>query len=88
MTPWGLAVSDDGTIVMGDNQNLFSCHPASGPVTCPGALFGVDPVSGAQTLLTEKELFHDVAGVDVYRGPNVATPTLRRSWGQLKSSYR
>jgi streptogramin lyase len=88
MHPWGVTLEMNGTIVTTDNQNEFSCTPVSGPETCPGALFRIDPVSGAQTLVTEKDLFHDITGVDVYRGPNVPTPTRRSSWGQVKSHYR
>jgi hypothetical protein len=86
LAPWGVSVESDGAIIVGDNQNVQSCTRPE-DYACPGALYRVDTAAG-QTLMTEKGLFHDVAGVDVYRGPNVATPTLRRSWGQLKSRYR
>jgi len=86
--PWGVTLEADGTIVVTDNENLISCTPASGPSTCPGALYRVDPTTGAQTLITEKDLFHDVTGVDLYRGPSVPTPARRSSWGKLKATYR
>ncbi len=88
MHPWGVTLETSGAIIVADNQNEFSCTPASGPKTCPGALFRIDPVSGTQTIVTEKDLFHEVTGADIYRGPNVPTPTRRSSWGQVKSHYR
>lgn len=89
LCPWGVTLEANGTIVVADQQNLFGCSPPPpAPSTCPGALYRVDPSTGAQTLVTEKDLFHDITGVDIYRGPNVSTPTVRRSWGQVKSLYR
>ena len=89
LSPWGVTLESNGTIVVTDHQKLNSCNPAPpAPVTCPGALYRVDPANGAQTLVTEKDLFHDIAGTDLYRGPNVATPTVRKSWGSVKAMYR
>jgi len=89
MNPWGVTVESNGTLVVVDHQKLNSCNPPPpAPVTCPGVLYRVDPTSGAQTFVTEKGLFHDIAGTDLYRGPDVATPTLRRSWSHVKSLYR
>jgi hypothetical protein len=89
MTPWGVTVEGSGMIIMADNQNLLSCHPfPPAPNTCPGALFRVDPASGTQVTVSEKGLFENVAGVDIYRGPNVTTPARTTSWGRIKTIYR
>lgn len=89
MTPFGVTVETNGTIVIADDQHLNSCDQTPpAPSTCPGALFRVDPVTGSQMIVTEKELFYNIWGVDVYRGPNVPTPTRRTTWGRLKSIYR
>ena len=84
MSPWGVTLEMNGTIVMADSQNLFSCSPAGRPPTCPGALFRIDPLPGTQMLVTEKDLFHAIAGVDIYRGPSTTAvppsgPTLALS---------
>jgi sugar lactone lactonase YvrE len=89
MNPWGLTLEANGTVVVADHQKLNACNPPPpAPITCPGALYRIDPTTGVQTLVTEKDLFHDIAGADLYRGPNVATPTRRSSWGRLKADYR
>lgn len=89
MNPWGAALEADGTVIIVDHQKLQSCNPPPPrPVTCPGALYRVSSSSGAQTLVTEKDLFHDIAGADIYRGPSVPTPTRRSSWGRVKTLYR
>jgi hypothetical protein len=89
MNPWGVTIEQSGSIIVVDHQKLGGCDPPPpGTITCPGALFRVDPLGGGQSLVTEKDLFHDVAGADLYRGPNVATPTRHSSWGHLKTLYR
>jgi streptogramin lyase len=74
MAPWGVALDSDGSIIVADNQRLPGCVP-----DCSGAVFRVDPTTGAQTLISEKGQFHDITGVDVYRGPSAAVA--RRIWG-------
>ena len=48
----------------------------------------VDPTSGTQTILSEKGLFQDIRGVEIYRGPDTPTPVRSTSWGRLKAIYR
>ena len=88
MVPLGIAVEDKGDIIMSDNQHLNTCAPPGGTQTCVGALYRIDPVTGATTLLADQGLMNDARGVDIYRGPSTPTPTRRVSWGSVKAHYR
>jgi len=72
MNPWGVAVDASGDILVTDHQHLNRCAPLDQPLTCPGALFKVDPATGAQTLLSEKHYFSGPRGIAIYRGPGAA----------------
>ncbi|NOT33446.1 MAG: hypothetical protein HOP12_04665 [Candidatus Eisenbacteria bacterium] len=87
-TPFGVAAEEDGMILVADNQGEIGCHPAGDPPVCSGALFRVDPITGAQVIVSEQGHFLDIAGVEIYRGPTTPTPTRNASWGQLKANYR
>ncbi len=88
MVPFGLAIEDNGDIIISDNQHLNTCAPPGGTQTCVGALYRINPVSGATTLLADQGLMNDATGVDIYRGPSIPTPTRRVSWGSVKAHYR
>ena len=88
MVPLGIAVEDNGDIILSDSQHVSSCAPPGGTQTCVGALYRIDPVTGATTLLADQGLMNDARGVDIYRGPSTPTPTRRVSWGSVKAHYR
>lgn len=88
MVPLGIAVEDNGDIILPDSQHLSSCAPPGGTQTCLGALYRIDPVSGSATLLADQMLMNNARGVDIYRGPSTPTPTRRLSWGGVKAHYR
>lgn len=81
-------VATDGTIIVADAQSLTSCAPPGGSNSCPGALFKVSPSTGAVQSLSTGGLFFTMRGLEIYRGPSTVTPTKKRSWGQLKATYR
>lgn len=83
----GVTTEANGTILVADPQGNPSCNPPGPPTTCSGALYRVDPVSGAVTLVSEQGKFLDIAGIDLYRGPDT-TPAVRSSWGRVKTLYR
>jgi sugar lactone lactonase YvrE len=91
MTPWGVTVDDGGSILVTDYQHEFGvsgCDPPPGThSTCNGALIRVDPVTGAQTIVSQQGIFWNIEGVAIYLGPNT-TPARTTSWGSLKSLYR
>lgn len=72
MNPSGVTVDANDGILVADYQHLNSCDPLDQPLTCPGALFRIDPVTGAQTLLSEKHYFSGPRGIAIYRGPGAA----------------
>jgi len=82
----GVALESSGRILVVDTQGDPSCNPPGPPSTCSGALYGVDPASGARTIVSEQGKFYSIRGVEVYRGPS--TPTRKTSWGQIKTLYR
>ena len=88
MVPLGIAVEDDGNIILPDSQHLNTCAPPGGTQTCVGALYRIDPVTGATTLLADQGSMNEARGVDIYRGPSIPTPTRRVSWGSVKAHYR
>ena len=88
MVPSGIAVEDNGDIILSDSQHLSSCAPPGGTQTCVGALYRIDSVTGATTLLADQGLMNDARGVDIYRGPSTPTPARRVSWGSVKAHYR
>lgn len=61
--------------------------PPGGPETCMGLLFRINPVTGAQTVISEDSYWR-LGGIDIYRGPHVTTPTLGVTWGRIKTMYR
>ena len=83
----GVTVEGNGTIVVADAHATIACDPPGGPETCVGRLFRIDPVSGAQTLMSQSGYWR-LGGIDVYRGPHADTPTRRATWGNLKTLYR
>jgi streptogramin lyase len=86
LTPWGVTVESDGSIIVADHQNAQSCTRPEDHA-CPGALYRLG-AAGGQTLLTEKDLFHDIAGADIYKGPSVPTGVRKSTWTRLKMIYR
>ena len=86
LTPWGVTVESDGSIIVADHQNAQSCTRPEDHA-CPGALYRLG-AGGGQTLLTEKDLFHDIAGADIYKGPSVPTSARKRTWTYVKQIYR
>ena len=82
-----MTVEGNGTIVVADAHATIACDPPGGPETCMGRLFRIDPVTGAQTLMSQSGYWR-LGGIDVYRGPHADTPTRRTTWGDLKTLYR
>jgi len=86
MAPWGVTVEGGGPLIVADTQGLIACNPQPGNhSTCHGAVFRIDPETGAQTLLSDQALFGDITGTEIYRGP---TGIRSVSWGRLKTIYR
>ena len=85
--PNGVTVEADGTIVVTDAHGLPGCNPAGGPESCEGFLYRIDPVSGAQSVMSQGSRWR-LGGIDIYRGPSVSTPTRRATWGSVKTTYR
>ena len=83
----GVTVEGNGTIVVSDAHATIACDPPGGPETCVGRLFRIDPVNGAQTLMSQGGYWR-LGAIDVYRGPHADTPTKRVTWGNLKTLYR
>jgi sugar lactone lactonase YvrE len=81
-------VAADGTIIVADAQSLTSCAPPGGSNSCPGALYEVNPSTGAAQVLSSGGLFFTMRGLEIYRGPSTVTPTTKSSWGRLKAMYR
>jgi hypothetical protein len=92
----GVATELDGKILVVDYQHQDNfCNPAGGPLTCAGAVYRVDPVTGAMTQVTQNGFFYYPYAVDVFRGPTppelaraAPAPTTsgspRRTWGARK----
>ncbi len=85
----GIAVEDDGTIVVAD-EYVTPGGNCSVPYAsdCYGQFFRVDPVSGATTLLLSQNGEWRLGGIAIYRGPSVMTPVRTPTWGSLKARYR
>jgi len=83
--PWGVAVESNGSIIVADHENVLSCTRPEDRA-CPGALYRID--TWGQTLMTEKDLFHSIAGVDIYKGPSVPTGVRKSTWARVKQMYR
>lgn len=81
-------VAADGSIILLDHQSFSSCAPPGGTNSCPGAIFRLNPSTGAATLLSSGGHFDNLQGLTIYRGPSTVTPTRRSSWGQVKAIYR
>lgn len=84
--PIGVAIESSGRILVADTQGSDpNCRRP--PVTCLGVLHGVDPVSGARTVVSTQDKFYWLSGVEVYGGSG-ATPVRKSSWGRIKTLYR
>lgn len=85
----GLAVEDDGTIVLADDDVTPGGH-CSVPYASDGygQFFRIDPVSGATTPLLSQNGEWRLGGIAIYRGPSVITPVRTPTWGSLKARYR
>jgi sugar lactone lactonase YvrE len=87
VSPTGVAVESDGTIVVTDAHGLPGCDPAGGPESCAGLLFRIDPATGAQTVLSQGSYWR-LGGIDIFRGGHLDTPTRGVTWGRIKTLYR
>jgi len=80
VSPYGVAVEEDGTIVVTDAHGLPGCDPAGGPESCVGLLFRIDPNTGAQSVMSQGSYWR-LGGIDVYRGGHADTPAKKVTWG-------
>ena len=60
--PSGITVAPDGNLIVGD-ANAFGSPPFNTPSNSGGAIFRVDPVTGAQTVISSGSPFFDPQGV-------------------------
>jgi hypothetical protein len=87
VSPTGVAVESDGTIVVTDAHGLPGCDPPGGPESCAGLLFRIDPATGAQSVMSQSSYWR-LGGIDIYRGGHLDTPTHGVTWGRIKTLYR
>ena len=85
-----IMVADGATGLIFVDHVTGAQHVLSGggcnDVTSTGALYRID--TGGQTFMTEKDLFHSIAGVDIYKGPSVPTGVRKSTWARVKQMYR